>query len=128
MGIVERGDVALGLVQHQIDLFLTLHRLVVEPHFVGRQHLGPQFGDNHAVDRNDTRRDEIVGFAAGADARLGDETVQAHLARLLLGIEFRIRRRFVVVFLVGGFEGFVDKLPVTKFLIPEFLLAEFFSP
>lgn len=41
MGIVERSDVALGLVQHQVDLLLALHRLVVEPHFVGRQHLVP---------------------------------------------------------------------------------------
>ena len=124
MGIVERSDVALGLVQHQVDLLLALHRLVVEPHFVGRQHLGPQFGDNFAVDRNDARRDEIVGLAARADARLGDEAVQAHLARLLLGIEFRIRRRFVVVFLIGRFERFVDELPVAEFLIPEFFLAE----
>ena len=124
MGIVERSDVALGLVQHQVDLLLALHRLVVEPHFVGRQHLGPQFGDDLAVDRNDARRDEIVGLAARADARLGDEAVQAHLARLLLGIEFRIRRRFVVVFLIGRFERFVDELPVAEFLIPEFFLAE----
>ena len=123
MGIVERSDVALGLVQHQVDLLLALHRLVVEPHFVGRQHLGPQFGDDLAVDRNDARRDEIVGLAARADARLGDEAVQAHLTRLLLGIEFRIRRRFVVVFLIGRFERFVDELPVAEFLIPEFLLA-----
>ena len=124
MGIVERSDVALGLVQHQVDLLLALHRLVVEPHFVGRQHLGPQFGDDLAVDRNDARRDEIVGLAARADARLGDEAVQAHLARLLLGIEFRIRRRFVVVFLIGRFKRFVDELPVAEFLIPEFFLAE----
>ena len=124
MGIVERSDVALGLVQHQVDLLLALHRLVVEPHFVGRQHLGSQFGDDLAVDRNDARRDEIVGLAARADSRLGDEAVQAHLARLLLGIEFRIRRRFVVVFLIGRFERFVDELPVAEFLIPEFFLAE----
>ena len=124
MGIVERSDVALGLVQHQVDLLLALHRLVVEPHFVGRQHLGSQFGDDLAVDRNDARRDEIVGLAARADTRLGDEAVQAHLARLLLGIEFRIRRRFVVVFLIGRFERFVDELPVAEFLIPEFFLAE----
>ena len=124
MGIVERSDVALGLVQHQVDLLLALHAAVVEFHLVGGKHLGAQLGDDLAVDRNEARSDKIVGLAARADTRLGDEAVQAHLARLLLGIEFRIRRRFVVVFLIGRFERFVDELPVAEFLIPEFFLAE----
>ena len=35
MGIVERGDITLGLVQHQVDFLFALHAAVVELHLVG---------------------------------------------------------------------------------------------
>ena len=125
MGIIERGDIALGLVQHQIDFLLALHAAVVELHLVGGQHLGAQHGDDLSVDRHEARRDEVVGLAARADARLGEETVQAHFARLFHRIVFRIRSRLVVLFAESaGLIGFVAEFAAGEFLVAEFLIPE----
>ena len=86
VGIFERSDIALGLVEHQIDLLFPLDAAVVELHLVGRLHLRSQFGHDHAVDRNQSGLDIVVGLAARAESRLGDETVQADFARLHVGI------------------------------------------
>ena len=119
MGVVERRDITLGLVEHEVDLLLALHAAVVEFHLVGGKHLGAQLGDDLAVDRNEARSDEIVGLAARAEARLREKTVQAHFADLLFGREFRVGRRFVVVLPRPRLIGFVAEFTVAVFLIPE---------
>ena len=123
MGVVERRDITLGLVEHEVDLLLALHAAVVEFHLVGGKHLGAQLGDDLAVDRDQARGDEIVGLAARAEARLCEETVQAHFADLLFGREFRVGRRFVVVLPRPRLIGFVAEFTVAVFLIPELAFA-----
>ena len=86
MRIVERSHVTLGLVEHQIDLLLALDTAVVEFHLVRRLDFRSQRRHDHPVDGHQPRLDEIVRFAARTDPRLGDETVQAYLARRFVGI------------------------------------------
>ncbi len=102
MGIVERSDVALGLVEHQVDLLLALHAAVVELHLVVGHHFRTQLGDYPAVDRNEPGHDEIVGLASRTDAGLGQIAVQAHLAGLLGGIVFGIGDGLVRALATGG--------------------------
>ena len=72
-----------------------------------------------------TDRDEVVGLAARADARLGEETVQAHFARLFHRIVFRIRSRLVVLLAESaGLIGFVAEFAAGEFLVAEFLIPE----
>jgi len=95
MRIIERRHVTLRLVEHQVDLLLAAHRFVVETNLVGGLHLRAEFGHDLAVHRHHAGQNEIVGLAPRADARLGDETVQTHLARLCRRFVFRIGDRFV---------------------------------
>ena len=119
MRIVERSHIALGLVEHKIDLLFALHAAVVEFHLVGGQHLGAQLGDDLTVDGHQTRRDEIVGLAARAESRLGQKAVQAHFADLLFGREFRIGSRLVVVLPESGLIGFVAEPAVAGLFVRE---------
>ena len=61
--VIGRGDVVLGLIEQDVDLLLLSNGLVVETDFVGTENLGTQFGDDIAIDGNDTSLDELVGLA-----------------------------------------------------------------
>ena len=97
MGVFERSDISLGLVEDEIDVLLALQTLVVEAHLVGRHDLRAQLGHDHAVDRYHACGDEVVGLAARAYARLCDEAVETHLARLGIGVVLGICTGLVVV-------------------------------
>ena len=79
VGIAGRGHIAARLVHHDVHLLLAFETLTVETDFVGVDvDLAAQFRHDLAVDGHYARENEAVGFAAGADARIGDVLVQAH--------------------------------------------------
>lgn len=94
VGVLHRGHISLGLVEHEVDLLLALYALAVEAHVVRRLHLAPQLRDHLPVDRDHARLDVVVGLAARAEARLRDEAVEANLAAPLRRVETRIGAPF----------------------------------
>ena len=73
------GDIALGLIHHDIDLLFTLEALSVEADVVSEDvHLGAKFRHNLSVHGYNTALDHCIGLPAGADAGIGDEFVEAH--------------------------------------------------
>ena len=80
MGVAGGGDIALGLVHHDIYLLLALETLAVEADVVGEDvDLGSELGDDLAVDGDYAGLDEGVGLTPGAYAGIGDELVEADL-------------------------------------------------
>ena len=79
VGVAGGGDIALGLVHHYINLFLTLEALPVEADVVGEDvHLGAKFRHNLSVHGDNAALDHCIGLPAGANAGIGDEFVEAH--------------------------------------------------
>ena len=62
--VVGSSDIVLGLVEQNVDLLLKRDGLVVESYLVSAEYLGAQFGDDIAIDGDDTSLDELVGLAA----------------------------------------------------------------
>ena len=77
-GIADRGDIAFGLVQQEIDETLCrLERLAIDGDgvraWIG---FGAELGDDLAVDGDATREDELFSFAAGGEAGGGEEFLE----------------------------------------------------
>ena len=62
LGIVGSGDIILRLVEQDIDLFLDLHQLIVELHFVRTLDLGAELCNDNAIDADYASLDEGVGL------------------------------------------------------------------
>ncbi len=118
-GIFRGGDIALGLVQQQIDFLFRAQGLFSKLHLVVRPHQGTQHRADHSVHQDRTRFDHRVGFPARADARIGDITVQTDIAGLLLayvfGMTFLIAR-----LLTAG----TERIPVPETTAAAFVTTE----
>lgn len=84
LGVVEGGYAVLGLVEQDIDELFGVDEFAAETHFVARLNLGTQFGNDFAVDGHDASLNVGIGFAARADARVGDVLVEADFVVVLL--------------------------------------------
>ncbi len=78
-GVVERGDVAARLVDHEVALRLRAgEALAVDLDVVVRRvGAGAEFGDDLAVDLNAAVEDDLLGGAARGDAGLREDFLQA---------------------------------------------------
>lgn len=122
--VFERRNVALRLIENQIDVLLAADTLVVEAHLVRRLHLRSEFGYHYSVHADETCRDEVVSLAARAESRLRHEAVQTDFAGYAVRIVFRIRFGFVVetAFVATGFPAAL--VAVCRTLAAESLVAE----
>lgn len=79
--IVQRGDEAGGLVEHEIDRGrLKPEQFAVDFDVIAlRVGLGAQLGDNPAVDGDAAVRDQRFRLAARRDPRLGNEFLKSDL-------------------------------------------------
>ena len=103
MRVFDRRYEAFRLVHQDVYFLFPLDDFAVEAHFVLRVHFRSEFGDDLAVDRHNAGRDQVVRFAARADARIGDETVQADSALRFGSVVARII--FFPVFFESGVVG-----------------------
>ena len=79
LGVVEGGDVAAGLVEHVVALRLgAVEELAVDADVVaGGVVARAEGGDGGAVDLDAAFEDDLFGFAAGGDAGLGEDLLEA---------------------------------------------------
>ena len=103
MRVFDRRYEAFRLVHQDVYFLFPLDDFAVEAHFVLRVYFRSEFGDDLAVDRHNAGRDQVVRFAARADARIGDETVQADSALRFGSVVARII--FFPVFFESGVVG-----------------------
>jgi len=78
-GIVERGDVSLGLVHQQINMALgALEEFAVDADVIHcRIRFASQFGDDQPVYGHESARDDLLCFAARGNSGSGDNFLQA---------------------------------------------------
>src|SRR3712207_9066114 len=61
LGIVAGCHIILGLIEQHIDFLLNAYGLFMELHLVGTQHLCTQFGNDHAVNRDNSCLYKLIG-------------------------------------------------------------------
>ena len=95
VGVFERSDVSFGLVHQDVDVFLAVDHFAVEADFIAGVDLGAQFRYDLAVDAYHSGRNQVVGLATRADARVCDKAVETDGSGLLGCFEARIVRGVV---------------------------------
>lgn len=83
VGVFERSDVSFGLVHQDVDVFLAVDHFAVEADFIAGVDLGAQFRYDLAVDAYHSGRNQVVGLATRADARVCDKAVETDGSGLL---------------------------------------------
>jgi hypothetical protein len=95
-GIVERGDVSLGLVHQQINMALgPLQEFAVDADVIHRRiSLASQFGDDQPVYGHESAGDDLLCFAARGNSGSGDNFLQTFSGHRRVGrTEIRSSRR-----------------------------------
>ena len=108
------GNAVLWLVHNDVNLLLTLDNLAVEADLVCLEHLGSKFCNSLTVNGYDTLEYVLVRLPSGAQAGIGDETVQADT---LLSLCLWLARLRGV--------GFYTRLPSGNNGLPSFKLASY---
>ncbi len=112
--IVRCGNAVFRLVHYDVNLLLTLDNLAVEADLVCLEHLGSKFCNSLTVNGYDTLEYVLVRLPSGAQAGIGDETVQADT---LLSLCLWLARLRGV--------GFYTRLPSGNNGLPSFKLASY---
>ena len=87
LGVVESGDVAAGLVEHEVAVWLgAAEELAVDADVVlGGVVTGAEGGDGGSVDLNAAFEDDLFGLAAGGYAGLGEDLLETVALRGFFG-------------------------------------------
>jgi hypothetical protein len=80
-GIADRGDIAFGLVEHEIEEALgRFDGFAIDADGVGVGiSFGAEFGDDLAIESDPAGGDDFFGFAAGGNAGGGEDFLEAGL-------------------------------------------------
>ena len=84
LGIIHRGQIALGLVKHEVDAaILEMHLAPIDAHDINLGiDLAAEFGHDLAVHAHATGGHEVLRSPAARDAGAREELLQAHGKRL----------------------------------------------
>ena len=106
--VIRGGDVILWFVEQYVNGLFALQHLVSVAHLIGGHHFVTHFGDNLAVDGDGAGGDEHIGFAARADASVGDVFVEAYgsVFFLILQRQHTLFARQAAAFAAAAFDDF----------------------
>ena len=87
MGVAHGSNEIFRFVHYQIYLFFPFYPFTVEFYHIVLEYFCPEFGDNNSVYGDKPCRNIIIGFPAGAYARIGNKLVEPYA---LFACSFRL--------------------------------------